>query len=40
MMGLEPWVYTGIKQQSNETLTRIAEIVKKADLEFTLGGLW
>jgi pyruvate formate lyase activating enzyme len=40
MMGIGPWVYTGIKQQSNQKLTRLAEIVKKDGLEFTVGGLW
>jgi len=39
MMGLESWVYTGTQQQSIEKLTRLTEIVKKAGLEFTVGGL-
>ena len=40
MMGLEPWVYAGVNQQSNEELTRLVEIVKKAGLQSTVGGLW
>jgi hypothetical protein len=40
MMGMEPWVYSGIKQQSNGKLDQLAKILKKAGLEFTVGGLW
>jgi pyruvate formate lyase activating enzyme len=40
MMGLEPWVYVGVDQQSNEELKRLVEIVKKAGLQSTVGGLW
>jgi pyruvate formate lyase activating enzyme len=40
MMGMGPWIYSGIKQQSNGKLDKLVQIVKKASLQFTVGGLW
>jgi pyruvate formate lyase activating enzyme len=40
MMGMGPWLYSGIKQQPKEKLDRLARVVKKMGLKFTVGGLW
>jgi len=40
MMGLEPWVYAGVNQQSNGELAELVEILEKAGLRSTVGGLW